>query len=203
MEKILIYGSRDFAKILKNLVKECSLNFAGFISDLDKGDNIVGNLLTVKKKFNPNEYKIINGLGYSDLRNRWKIYEEIVSAGFDVPNLIHPKAIISDSVKIGKGSIFMAGSIIDFNTKIKDLSVFWPGVVVNHDCIIGKNNFLSPNCTICGFVNIGNNCFIGAGTTIADHISIGNNMFIKAGRIICKKNLDNKNYCIGWNYEKN
>lgn len=191
MEKFLIYGCRDFGKILRNLLKECNLNFAGFISDFDKGNEIIGNFEYVKQNYNPNEFSIINGLGYADLRNRWEIYMKIISAGYEVPNIIHPKAIISKSVKMGKGSIFMAGSIVDFNTEIKDLSVFWPGVIINHDCKIGNNNFFSPGSITCGFVDISDNCFIGAGATIIDHIKIENNKFILAGKIISEKSQKN------------
>ncbi|MHA1275108.1 MAG: PglD-related sugar-binding protein, partial [Promethearchaeota archaeon] len=164
-KNILVYGARDFGKIVKNLINQCGYNFVGFISDLDTGPEIVGDFKHIINKFLPNSYEIVIALGYSDLKNRWSVYQKVIAHGYKVPSIIHPNSYVCPTSIIKSGSIIMAGSILDFNSYINELVVIWPGAIVGHDSYIGKNTFLSANCNICGFGKIGQHCFIGVSAT--------------------------------------
>lgn len=82
-------------------------------------------------------------------------------------NVFHG-AVISQSVKIGKGSI------IHFNSTI------------HHDSTIGNYCEISPNCNILGAVQIGDYCSIGAGSIVLPKIKIGENSVIGAGSVVTK-----------------
>jgi len=183
LKKILVYGSRDFGQVIKALVKNCGYEFSGFIDDFNTGDEIVGKFLEVCDTFSSENYEIVIAIGYNNLKERWKIYRKVSGAGYRIPHLIHPKAYVSESCKVGEGVIIMTGAIVDINVKLAELVVLWPGVVVNHDSEINANTFLSPNSTICGFVTIGENCFLGAGAVVVDHMRVPEDSFIKAGRL--------------------
>lgn len=187
-KKVLIYGSKDFASIVKNLVEECGMDFVGYIDDFNSGQHhILGKYEDVKKNYSPDLYEIIIAIGYNNLEARWNVYEKVVGDGYNVPSLVHPAAQLSEKSTVSSGAIVMRGAIVDFNCYLNNLVVVWPGVVINHDSIIGANSFLSPNSTICGFVEIGHSCFIGAGSVIVDHNSIPNNGFVKAGQVFYRK----------------
>jgi len=183
MNKVLLYGSGDFGKIVKNILKSTDYTFAGYISDIEKGDDIVGDYDYLINNVNKNEYGIIITVGYSDLINRMKLYEKVLEAGFRLPNIIHSNSRIDPSVILGNGNIIMAGTDIDFNSVISDIVVFWPGSVISHDSKIKSNVFLSPNSTICGYAEIGKSTFVGAGSVIIDRCIVKENSFIKAGSL--------------------
>ncbi len=181
-KKILIYGSKEFGKVMKGLVEYLGYPFQGYIDDIYQGEEIVGTFEYVKKKIPANEYAIVIAVGYRDLSARWVIYREVRKNSYEVPTLIHDKAYVHDKKKIGQGTIIMAGAVIDYNAVVGELVTVWPGVVVNHDCNIGNNIFLSPNATICGGARIGEDSFIGAGSIIIEHNDIPPKSFIKAGQ---------------------
>ena len=188
LEKIIVYGSKEFAYILKNLIEICGYEFIGFIDDLNPiGESVLGTFEDVIKEYSPKEYKIVNGIGYNNLKARWKVQQKIRNNYYESINLIHPKAVIDSNSVIGEGNIIMAGAIVELNAKINDLVVMWPGSIVNHDSEISNNCFLSPSSTVCGFVNVGENCFIGAGAVIVDHLNVPANTFIRAGSLYYKK----------------
>lgn len=181
--KIIVYGSQEFGKTVKDLLLQCDYNFAGFIDDYNTGDEILGDFEKVTKKYSSEQYKIVIAIGYKDLSARWEVYQRVHALGYQLPTIIHPKAYVRDPTKIGQGTMIMAGAIVDTSVNIEPLVVAWPGVVINHDCTISANTFISPNATICGAVHIGKNTFIGAGAVIVDHTTVPPNSFIKAGTV--------------------
>ena len=188
MEKVIVYGSKEFAHIVKNLIEICGHEFIGFIDDLNtKGESVLGTFKDVVSEYSYKEYKIVNGIGYNNLKARWEVQRKIKANCYDSLNLIHPKAIIDATSTIGEGNIIMAGAILEMNSKINNLVVMWPGSIVNHDSEISNNCFLSPSSTICGFVKVEENCFIGAGATIVNNLTVSANTFVKAGSLYHKK----------------
>lgn len=183
MKKILVYGSQEFGQVVKALVRKCKYEFIGFIDDFNTGEEIIGSYSEVCKSFLPQDFEIVIAIGYRNIKERWDIYQKVFLDGYNVPCLVHPQAVISDSCKIGQGSIIMAGAIVDVNVQLKELVVVWPGGVVNHDSVINANTFLSPNSTVCGFAEIGKDCFLGAGTIVVDHKKVPDGSFIKAGSL--------------------
>ncbi|OGL46802.1 MAG: hypothetical protein A2W05_05365 [Candidatus Schekmanbacteria bacterium RBG_16_38_10] len=192
MKKLLIYGSKEYARVVKDLAITCNLEFAGYIDDYSTGPEIVGDYEYVVNNFLPSSYDIVIAIGYNDLNARWSVYRKVLKDGYSVPVIIHPNAYVRDRSKIRQGSIIMAGAIVDVNVELGELCVLWPGVVVNHDSIIGPNTFLSPNCTVCGCVKISGNSFIGAGSVIVDHVIVPPESFVKAGEVFTGTKLSKR-----------
>jgi sugar O-acyltransferase (sialic acid O-acetyltransferase NeuD family) len=180
MKKILVYGSRDFGQVVKDIVLQCGFQFAGFIDDYYNGTDILGTYEQVQEKYSPDLYEIVIAIGYKHLKARWETYQKVINEGYTVPCLIHPKAYVRSTDAIGPGAIIMVGAVVDFNAQAEELTVLWPGAVLNHDSIVKSNTFLSPNSTICGFVTVGEGSFIGAGAVVADHVTVPAGSYIKA-----------------------
>ncbi|MFH0800857.1 MAG: hypothetical protein V2A78_00510 [bacterium] len=182
MKKILIYGSKEFAQVVKDLMSQTGLPFTGFIDDFNTGDGILGDFEYIRNNYPPDSYEIAVAIGYKDLKARWSVCQKILNAGYKSPTIIHPRAYVRDPESVGRGVIIMAGAVVDMYCKIGDFAVLWPGVVVAHHSVIGANTFLSPNCTVCGSVTVGHGCFIGAGSIIVDHNDVPSESFVKAGQ---------------------
>lgn len=178
--KYLVYGSRELGRVVRGLLDVCGLEFVGFIDDIHTGSDILGPFEQVVRTFRPDDYMLVNAVGYANLAVRKQISGRILSKGYSTPCIIHPAASIAPSAKIGVGSIIMAQAVIDFEAVLGEMVVLWPGAVVNHDARIGENTFLSPNCTICGGAVIGANSFVGAGAVVADHRTVPDDTFLKA-----------------------
>jgi len=176
---MLIYGSKEFAATVAELVRHCGHDPIGMVDDFNSGPNILGNFDTVVRTYPPSQYGIAMAIGYSNIPARWAAWEKIRSAGYCAPALIHPRAYVADTARVGEGAMVMAGAIADVRAEIGDLVVLWPGACVNHDARIGPNTFVSPNATLCGFANVGAHSFIGAASVIVDHGQVPEASFVK------------------------
>lgn len=181
--KLLVYGSRDFGRVVRDLAQTCGHHFVGFVDDLYEGAHVLGNYGAVKSLYPPGSAGMVIAIGYGHLEARWKIFRKVVADGYEVPTLIHDRAYVRSPEGIGRGALIMAGAIVDVSVKLGELTVLWPGAVVNHDSVIGANTFISPNATVCGFVEVGESCFVGAGAVIVDHRSVPDHAFVKAGDV--------------------
>jgi len=187
VKKILVYGSKAFGQVIKNLAEICGYEFGGFIDDYEpSGIGVVGDFNFVKTNYSPSEYEIAIAIGYNFLPERAKVYESVIDHQFNTPNLIHPASYIDPTAALGPGSFVMSGSIVDMNASIGPLGVLWPGSVINHDVVIGKNVFVSPNATICGFVQVGDDVLIGASAVLVDQAVVPYGSFIRAGDIFIR-----------------
>ena len=183
MNKVLLYGAGDFGHLIKNMLNNTDYSFAGFISDIITGDEILGDYNYLVENVDKKEFGLVLTVGYSDIKNRYKIYEKISGDGFTLPNIIHHNSRIDDTVRVGKGNIIMSNTDIDYNTVLTDVTVVWPGTVISHESQILSNVFLSPNSTVCGYAKIGKNSFIGAGCIIPDRANVPEGSFVKAGTL--------------------
>ncbi len=96
-------------------------------------------------------------------------------------NLIHPTAVLSNSVALRNGIQ------VSPHTSVNVLTQIGFGVNIKNNCYIGHHvkigDFVSinPGVTVCGLVEIGNNTIIGAGASIRDKVKIGSNCIIGMG----------------------
>lgn len=177
--QLLLYGSRDFARTVAELVRHCGHETAGMIDDYNAGPGIVGTLAEVAKRYPPTEYGIALAIGYNDLPARWATWQHVKDLGYPTPALIHPRAYVADTARVYEGTIIMAGALVDVRAEVGPAAVVWPGACVSHDARIGANSFISPNATVCGFAQVGAHSFIGAGAVIVDRGVVPEGSFIK------------------------
>ena len=117
---------------------------------------------------------------------RVALFDKLRALGFRVPNLIHPRAMVEPSVRMGMGNQLFAGAIVGSNARLGDNTIVNSGVVVSHDCVIGSHTHLTPGCILAGGVTVGRNCVIGMGVTIYLGVTIGDDVTISNGVHVMK-----------------
>ncbi len=180
---LLVYGSKDFARLIRELLQHCGHRFAGFVDDFERGPEVVGAYVEVLRNCPPTTHGMVVAIGYNNLEARWTAYEKVKRDGYRLPPLVHAKAIVHPAAAVGDGAIVMAGANVDAFSRLGELCVLWPETVVSHDCDVGPNCFVSPGAVLCGFVKTGRNCFIGARSVIVDHRELPDGAFLKAGSV--------------------
>jgi sugar O-acyltransferase (sialic acid O-acetyltransferase NeuD family) len=182
--RILVYGSSDFGRVLRDLAGDCGHEFAGFIDDLHPGnDGVIGNFEAASRSHAPSQHAIAIAVGYKHLEARRALIARVRGAGYALPALVHPEAYVHRSVAVGAGAVVMARAIADRGATLGEGCVLWPGANVSHDASVGGNTFLSPGAIVCGFAKVGGDCFVGAGAVIADHRAVPDGAFVKAGSV--------------------
>lgn len=187
---LLVYGSRDYGRLVARIAHDCGFDVAGHIDDQAGGPGVLGDYETVKHRYPPARHALALGIGYNNLPARHALLQRCLADGWNMPALVHPRAIVHESAVLGAGAVVMLGAIIDINASVGAGAVCWPGSVVSHDAVLGNNSFLSPNATLCGFVHSGHSCFFGAASVVTDRVSPPDGYFLKAGERCSKPRRD-------------
>ena len=84
-----------------------------------------------------------------DAKKRLMLIEQLLSAGYEVPVLIHPSAYVAPSAVIGKGSFVEPMTVVHTDVTIGMGCIISAGTIINHNAVIDDGCHL--NCgTIVG-----------------------------------------------------
>lgn len=135
-------------------------------------------------------------VGIGDNRIRARKLQDFEKNGFSIATLVHPNAVISRTVKIGIGSVIMAGAIINASAEIGKGTIINTNSSIDHDSKIGDYTHISPGVTIAGSTELGKNVWIGTNSTIINNIKIGSDIIVGAGAVV-PYNINKKGTYIG------
>lgn len=186
--KLTIIGASGHGRVVADIAR---LNGYDVIEFLDDDENLkfCGNYPVVGNTRKKIEGSAFIAIGNAEIRKR-------LSQDKNVITLIHPDAVIAAGVKIGEGTVVMAGAVINPGASIGKGCIINTCSSVDHDCTIGDYVHVSVGAHLCGTVAVGNNTWIGAGSTVSNNVSICGNCMIGAGAVIVK-NIEEKGTYIG------
>lgn len=137
---------------------------------------------------------VVNGIGLvENHRERYQIHDRLRKAGFELPNLIHPRAIVEPSSQLGEGNQIMAGAIVGSDVKIGHGCIINTGAIISHDCEIGDDVHIAPGAIIAGSVVVGERSLVGMGTTIYLGVHLGREVILSNGVSIVRNVPDGEN----------
>lgn len=100
--------------------------------------------------------------------------------------VIHPRATVSASARIGRNVLIMAGAVITSNAVIGDHVCILPNTVIHHDSRIGDWTLIGSNVTVAGGTSIGENCYVGSGSSIMNGLRIGDRTLVGLGSCVIR-----------------
>lgn len=115
---------------------------------------------------------------------RHVLFQKLKKAGFRLPAVIDPSAMIGFGAEVGEGTFIGKRTVVNSGTQVGRCAIINTGVILEHDCSIGDFVHIAPGCTLCGEVTVGEDTHVGAGSVIRQQIQIGANSLIGAGSVI-------------------
>ena len=115
---------------------------------------------------------------------RERIQNDLVTAGFNIANLISITASVHSSVRLGKGLLVVGNACINIDSSIDDGVIVNTNAVIDHDCHILAFAHVCPNVALAGEVIVGKNSWVGIGSSVIQQIQIGENVIIGAGSVV-------------------
>lgn len=123
-------------------------------------------------------------IGNNSIRS--KVFQKIKEVGFEIPNAISPRAVVSRHCMLADGIAVMPGAVINARAKIENGVIINTKASVDHDCLISEFVHVAPGCSVSGSTTIGAGTLLGTGTSVIDRITIGKNVIIGAGAaVVC------------------
>ncbi len=184
--RLFIIGASGHGKVIETLARESGRYRE--ITILDDNDE----LKRMGKVPGGKEYAlkfkgcadVIVGIGNAGIRK--KITEYYEENYINTISLKHPFSWVASDVMIAKGTVIMAGAIVQPGCKIGKGVIINTSSSVDHDCTIGDYCHISVGSHLAGSVCLGDNTWIGAGATINNNINICSNVMIGAGAVVVK-----------------
>lgn len=173
-KKIYIYGASGHGLVVADIAKNNGYDEIVFLDDASEF------------KFSQELEKADIIIAIGDNKTRQKISQKVEAAGFEIVNLIHKSAVVSESAVIEKGVVVMPNAVINAKARIKEGAIINSGAVIEHECVIGKFAHISPNAALAGNVSVGEFTHVGIGSSVIQGISIGKNCVIGAGSVVVR-----------------
>jgi sugar O-acyltransferase (sialic acid O-acetyltransferase NeuD family) len=192
-KKIIILGHTNAAEIFFAIISKDPLyevsGFSVHQKYIDK-DSLFGVKVvpfeTLTNHFPPNEYEILNAVGYGNVnRNREKTYVAAKEAGYTLMSYIHPSASnLADH--IGESVFVMPGAVIEPYATVGSNSVICSNTVIAHHSKVEEHCWVASGAVVSGGATIKRNSFIGVNATIVNNTVIEEYNIIGAQTLIAK-----------------
>ncbi len=188
MKPIYIYGASGHGLVVADIAKACGYEEIIFIDDGENG------YLSFDEIRRNNDIPIVFGIGINETRK--KLFHKVEVSRFDIVTLIHPTAVISPDVTIGKGTVVMPNVVINTKSTIGKGVILNTSSVIEHENVIGDFVHISPNVALAGAVNIGELTHIGIGSSVIQCLHIGEKCIVGAGSVIIRS-IESNILCYG------
>ncbi|OUQ48514.1 phosphotransferase [Lachnoclostridium sp. An118] len=157
MKDLLILGAGGFGHMIQETAKLLGYEKAVFLDDAVRDPDVVGKCCDYESFLGQYDTAVA-ALGDNNMRLHWT--EKLMEAGYDVPAIIHPSAVVSPSASVGKGSFIMQRAIVNTHTVVEHGVLINSGAVVDHDSYvergahIGLGSVVKANCRIASKVKV-------------------------------------------------
>lgn len=195
MEDIIVVGFGGHAKsVIDSIIRTGQYNIIGFTDVVPRpeyrGIKYLGKDNVLQEYFDNGIKKAFITIGYlgKDF-TRDLLYNQIKSAGFQIPVIIDSSAVIAEDVTIGEGTFIGKGCIVNSAVEIREMCIINTGSILEHESQIGAFSHVSVNSTLCGNVFVDEHCFIGANTTVIQNLKIGARSVVGAGSLVLRNVL--------------
>ncbi|WP_199426513.1 acetyltransferase [Thermaerobacillus caldiproteolyticus] len=193
---VIIIGNGGHARVLVDILSMQKREIIGYTAPNKENNPYSITYLGGDEKilkYDPREIELVNAIGsVSDTKPRANIFNFFKLKGYSFSTIIHPSAVISETVTLGEGVQVMAGVVIQPFAKIDDNTIVNTSTSIDHDCCISKHCHIAPGCVLSGGVFVGEGTHIGTGTKIIQNVTVGKNVLVGAGSLVLRSVGDNK-----------
>lgn len=135
------------------------------------------------------EYDIALGVG--DNETRGHLFALAQQAGFGLPVIAHPSAVVSRFARLGAGSVVFAQGVVNAGARLGRGVIVNTAASVDHDCLIGDFSHISPGARLAGNTRVGDYGWVGIGGVTRQGSHIGIRSIIGAGAVVIEDIPDN------------
>ncbi|MBS4274719.1 UDP-4-amino-4,6-dideoxy-alpha-D-N-acetyl-D-glucosamine N-acetyltransferase [Campylobacter vulpis] len=174
-KKIYIYGAGGHGLVCADVAFDVGYEEVIFLDDY-KG-------LAFNKELE--NFDIFIAIGTNEIRE--KIFQKVEQCGFNIVNLIHKSAIISQSAKIAKsGVLVMPKVVVNAGASVGKGVILNTACVIEHECEIGDFSHISVGAKCAGNVKVGKFCLMGINSAILPNLSLCDESILGGGALLTK-----------------
>ena len=163
MKKLLILGAGGYGKTVADLADQLGYDEIRFLDDSRTGENILGKCEDYFR-FVDEETDIYPAFGHNWNRMKW--LDIFMQKGLSVPTLVHPRAYVSPTAKVGTGTVVLPMAVVNTGVTVKEGCIINIGVLIDHDTVIEAGCHLAPGAIVKAENRISSGSKIESGSVI-------------------------------------
>ncbi len=200
MKKLVLLGPGGHASVVLEILKQYQeIEIIGFTDADNSNDHLykdfpilgTDEVLAELIKENKATHVFITVGSTGDNSLRKKLFEKVISLGYQSLNIIDKSSKIAEDVNLKTGNLISPGVIINPGVIIGKNNIINTGAIIEHESQIGNHTHIAPGSLLAGNVEIGDLSHIGLGARVIEEIKIGKNCLIGAGAVVIKDVPDN------------
>ena len=193
MKKVIGLGAGGHGKVVIDILRlNGDYELAGLLDSEERlwgtqvaGVPVLGGDSVLSELYKEGIRDVFIGVGsIGDSRPRITLFRSALDHDFEVVNAVHPEAVVSTSVEIGRGVTIMAGAIINASTTLGDNVIINTGAIVEHDCVIGNHVHVATGAKLGGEVVVDEGSHIGLGANVRQGVRIGAHSIVGTGAVV-------------------
>ncbi len=191
MERIVVIGASGHAKVIIEAIESIGkYKVYGLIDSFKPiGQKVLGYEILGTEDIIPTLAKqgVCKGIvAIGDNWTRYVMHTRIkeIEPGFEFITVVHPSAVISKSVRIGKGTVIMASVTINALAEIGDGCIVNTNASFGHDGVLNDFSSIAPGVTVGGNVKIDFCSAVSLGANVIQGVTIGRHSIIGAGALV-------------------
>ncbi|MGR5241590.1 acetyltransferase [Photobacterium damselae] len=187
MARLAILGASGHGKVLADIALQTGWSDIDFFDDrwplLSQLEHwsVAGNTEVLFEYLDSYDGVIV-GIGNNNIRLIKQ--QQLEQRNAKLTSLIHPTAVISQSIALGLGSVVMANAVINPFVSIGRACIINTASTVDHDCQLSDGVHISPGAHLAGGIKIGSRSWVGIGANIIQLIEIGDDVIVGAGSTV-------------------
>lgn len=192
MNRLIIVGAGGHGKVIADNALKNGYTDICFVDDHATGECMSFSIIGVCEelpKLNDGKTDFVIGIGNNAIRKK-------IAQVYDVNwvTLVHPSAQIADNVYIGRGTVVMAGAVVNACAVIGEHCIINTCAVIEHDNVIEDYVHISPKAALGGTVHVGTGTHVGIGATVINNIEICTDCVIGAGAVVIRNVVNGGTY---------
>jgi len=122
-------------------------------------------------------------LGIGDNGVRERLFARL-SATERLPAVVHPRAAVAKSARVGDASVLFAGAVVNAGATIGEGAIVNTGATVDHDCVLEPYAHVGPGSHVNGACVIGRGALLTTGVIVGRGAKIGARAVVGAGAVV-------------------
>ena len=159
-ENLLIIGAGQYGAVAKETA-ETTGRFEN-IAFLDDNNRVAIGKTAELEKFVQEYGNVFVAVGTPELRLEW--IKKAEKLGYEMITLIAPKAYVSPSARLMRGTIVEPCAVVQANTMVGVGCIISSGAVVNHNANLGEGCHIDCNATVVARANVPSKTKVESGT---------------------------------------
>jgi UDP-N-acetylbacillosamine N-acetyltransferase len=146
MKKLLILGVGGYGKTVLDVAQQMgSYEKIAFLDDHAAGPNVLGKCADYFM-FADEDTDVYPAFGNNETRMQW--LERLEEEGISLPTLVHPRAYVSPTAKLGIGTTVLPMAVVNTGVTVGNGCIVNIGALIDHDSVLEDGVHLAPGAVV-------------------------------------------------------